>query len=397
MRPSALLSGLAVLVALVAFRPRSADAAPPHWTCDPAYYGDGWCDCGCGNYDIDCDVQGASLYDNCAGTYDCKTATTDPAGDYRCGSTPAVGVPSGWTCSVYYYDADDGCDCNCGEVDPDCADPTDTLYGCSAGQVCSPTGTCTSATPTMPAATTSILHFGGMCSTHFEETTSSKLNNTVYRVRLASTSYVEVDAWIDMKTVSSIPATYNQVKGYLDAYCNGNGNGNSCYIYAYSAGGSAVQYAINAHPNKANLKILGVRIAAGADGGSDLANWGRLAEIAACPMASTLTKSTQRNLAFQNYLGNSGRTVYRSGAKGHSAWAPWGWSSMILWAGSSQCSGEDDGAVGLDSSFGCTDSAGRSNSSCARWAGNVCASSGCPVYSLDHYEMKIKPMIEAGW
>ena len=394
---TSLLVACAVVLGMTAFAARAEAQAPPHWKCSASWYGDGyWCDVGCGNYDVDCDASD-SLWNGCpsaypGSTYDATTATSSPKGDYTCGQKK-LGVPSGWTCYDGWYDNDDGCDCACGEVDPDCADPGDTLYWCSAGQVCSPTGACTTAAEVRPTGTTNILHFGGMGSTHFEETSSSKLNSTAYKVRLGG-PYNRVDAWVDQKTVPNVQSTYLQVKSYLDQYCTG---GNSCWIYAYSAGGSIVQYAIAAHPNRASLNILGLRCTACADGGSDLASWGRLAEMVTAPMASTLTKSTQRALFDHNVLGYMGKTVYRSGGKGHSAWWPFSWSSAILWAGSAFCSGEDDGAVGLDSAGGCTSSAGRSDMNCTKFAGNVCATAGCPVYKLDHYEMKIKGLIEAGW
>ena len=55
-------------------------------------------------------------------------------------------------------------------------------------------------------------------------------------------------------------------------------------------------------------------------------------------------------------------------------------------------------AVGLSSAFGCNTSGSRSNlSTCVKYTGNTCASAGCPIQELDHYELKIKPLIEAGW
>merc|ERR1719461_1217553 len=42
----------------------------------------------------------------------------------------ARSVPSGWTCSEWWYDALDGCDCNCGVWDPDCDVDGQYLYGC---------------------------------------------------------------------------------------------------------------------------------------------------------------------------------------------------------------------------------------------------------------------------
>ena len=40
-------------------------------------------------------------------------------------------VPCEWECPTYFYDANDGCDSNCGPVeDPDCLISTDLVYGC---------------------------------------------------------------------------------------------------------------------------------------------------------------------------------------------------------------------------------------------------------------------------
>ncbi len=392
---TSIVIGLAGLVfVMLALTGRDAAAqAPPHWTCPVSYAADGWCDCGCGNYDPDCDDTSKSMWNNCSNGFNCATAT-DPEGRYSCDATRKVGVPAGWTKPSSWYDADDGCDCGGGEVDPDCSDASATLYGCSTGQVCSTSGTCVAAAAvSRPTVTISTLHFGGMCSRKFEETSSSKLNSTVYKVRLASAPGTRVDATINMNTVSTISSTYAEVKSYLDQYCVAP---STCHIYAYSAGASSVGYAMAMNPTK-YTGIASLRYAAGADGGSDLANWGSLAKLVACPLAPSLTKSGQRNLFDHNVPGNMGKTVYRSGAKGHDWWAPWGWSAYYLWAATSQISGEDDGAVGLDSAGGCTSSAGRSDLNCAKFTGNVCATSGCPVPKLDHYEMKIKPMIEAGW
>ena len=42
-----------------------------------------------------------------------------------------------WTCYFEFYDADDGCDCGCGIIDPDCADAT--VASC---EYCSGVGSC---------------------------------------------------------------------------------------------------------------------------------------------------------------------------------------------------------------------------------------------------------------
>ena len=42
-------------------------------------------------------------------------------------------APDTWTCEEDFYDAGDGCDCNCGAWDPDCSDPSADVYGCASG------------------------------------------------------------------------------------------------------------------------------------------------------------------------------------------------------------------------------------------------------------------------
>lgn len=393
MRAAIVLFGLVLGMTLVSAPAPAAAQTPPHWTCDPSYVNDGYCDCGCGNYDPDCDVPTAPMWNNCSNGFNCATAT-DPEGRYSCDSTRKPGVPSGWTANSYWWDDDAGCDCGKGEYDPDCGDPTESVLWCASGQTCSSSGTCVTATaPAQPVASNTLLHFGGMCSVKFEEGHSSKLNSTVYRVRLGNSPYTEVDASINMKTTSNIQSTYTQVYNTLYQYCRAP---NTCRIYAYSAGCSAVQYAIAQNPTL----FTGISWAQGtgcADGGSPLANWGRLAELAACPMASTLGVTTQRNLFNHNIFGNMGKTFYRSAGKGHDWYAPWGWSSAILWAGTSQIGGEDDGAVGVSSAAGCTTDSSSNGMGCTKFSGNVCNVSSCPLPKLDHYEMKMKGMIEDGW
>jgi len=36
----------------------------------------------------------------------------------------AASVPPEWTCDPDFYGTDDGCDCGCGALDPDCSDAT---------------------------------------------------------------------------------------------------------------------------------------------------------------------------------------------------------------------------------------------------------------------------------
>jgi hypothetical protein len=69
---------------------------------------------------------------------DCSNGETCPDG-MQCFNDSVCGHPSPWTCNVNYYDAgeEDGCDCGCGIVDPDCDDMT--LSSCD---YCDNTGSC---------------------------------------------------------------------------------------------------------------------------------------------------------------------------------------------------------------------------------------------------------------
>lgn len=60
-------------------------------------------------------------------------------------SSSSSGEPGVWTCYFEFYDNDDGCDCGCGIVDPDCADATvDACDYCSQVGSCGALGGCPS-------------------------------------------------------------------------------------------------------------------------------------------------------------------------------------------------------------------------------------------------------------
>lgn len=91
---------------------------PDGWTCTPATYGDGTCNCGCGVVDVDCPDDKASSCEVCD-TSSCwplhcdKIAADDNA---HCSAPP----PS-WNCSARLYHDGTRCDCGCGALDPDCS------------------------------------------------------------------------------------------------------------------------------------------------------------------------------------------------------------------------------------------------------------------------------------
>jgi hypothetical protein len=109
-------------------------STPPDWLCDPASYGNGVCDCGCGVIDIDCpnaraDACGSCPITGCARYLDCSTI--DPNDNTICTSPP-----TSWTCGAATY-RDGSCDCGCGFWDPDCS--TKEASSC---QACATAGSC---------------------------------------------------------------------------------------------------------------------------------------------------------------------------------------------------------------------------------------------------------------
>lgn len=72
--------------------------------------GDG-CDCGCGARDPDCDVDSLST------CWNLTSATSNTCNEL--GICILTHPPSEWRCSPSFFNASDGCDCNCGAWDPD--------------------------------------------------------------------------------------------------------------------------------------------------------------------------------------------------------------------------------------------------------------------------------------
>jgi hypothetical protein len=88
-----------------------------NWSCDRTYMnsGDG-CDCGCGEYDSDCDFNTTTF--GCASQGVCNRSGV-------C-STTAVDA---WKCPASKYNDSVACDCDCGAADPDCK--VDGAVACS--------------------------------------------------------------------------------------------------------------------------------------------------------------------------------------------------------------------------------------------------------------------------
>lgn len=103
------------------------------WHCDLSSYNskDG-CDCGCGILDPDC--LSSDYVKNCAAGQMCNSF----------GYCYYPTVPDTWTCSPDKYNANDGCDCECGEYDPDCSidQQPGTVTNCDSNSICSKSAEC---------------------------------------------------------------------------------------------------------------------------------------------------------------------------------------------------------------------------------------------------------------
>ena len=113
-------------------------------------------DCGYCLYGSDrCDDNRCVCQPSCAGTNcgddgcggSCGTCGANETCEYYgcvwqgAGSTP----PAAWVCSDALWDAGNGCDCNCGALDPDCGQAQQTLRGCTGldAPTCTSAGLCT--------------------------------------------------------------------------------------------------------------------------------------------------------------------------------------------------------------------------------------------------------------
>lgn len=82
---------------------------------------------------------------------DLETLDVSPVAGGACAETTAditfdIQPPvAGWECNPGYYDATDGCDCDCGAVDPDCEDPKAMVFGCENKTDTCVEGVCTPA------------------------------------------------------------------------------------------------------------------------------------------------------------------------------------------------------------------------------------------------------------
>lgn len=120
------------------------------WECDPSYYGSGdGCDCGCGLIDPDCVSALSATCRYCALCIDEDiTCEGNPAVDPNHNALCAPETPQ-WTCDPAWEGVDDGCDCGCGRVDPDCTSQASTA--CEYCEACREIGEdCTTSPRVVP-------------------------------------------------------------------------------------------------------------------------------------------------------------------------------------------------------------------------------------------------------
>jgi hypothetical protein len=103
------------------------DVAPATWTCDEGQYAD-HAACDC----ADCGVVDPDCADSSNTIAGCETGQTCPT------AKKCEGVPTAWTCPAAKYNggAGNGCDCGCGAPDPDCDLMGEVVAGCMAGETC---------------------------------------------------------------------------------------------------------------------------------------------------------------------------------------------------------------------------------------------------------------------
>jgi len=151
-----------------------------------------------------------------------------------------------------------------------------------------------------------FLHVGGMCSTQWDYADDSDRVAEIFGIE-GNAASVEVKAVQTSNAGTQVAA--KTLTRYLNACCTDT---NSCVIYNYSNGDNVVGYALDKLPVYEEIctgkgkkrvceqapawNILEVRTAAGAGGGSELSEWGGVADLFACDLASELTPSKVRNL-----------------------------------------------------------------------------------------------------
>ena len=116
--------------------------APSNWYCSYYYYQCGYDEEG---WSPNAEEEGgvcSAFYDLCGYDEEGWSPNSDADWSPNSDADSGAGVPEDWECSPYYYDTRDGCDCNCGALDPDC-EYNDYTYGCGTPDAtCDAEGQC---------------------------------------------------------------------------------------------------------------------------------------------------------------------------------------------------------------------------------------------------------------
>ena len=181
-----------------------------------------------------------------------------------------------------------------------------------------------------------LVHVGGMCSQWFGD------DNMV-----GIPGFINVDARVTQ--IRETDEAVDDLRRFLDGTCP-RGSSHWCRLYGFSQGAAAISKLMSVEP-EGRWQILGVNFSGSNEGGSELADNGMFSEwFAGCDIADEIGPSQNRawnhhdtnGLLFEMLAGNDGYDDYKI----VSSW---------------YIDGEDDGAVGMDSSGGYVNAGGYDN------------------------------------
>lgn len=110
------------------------DGIPDDWECDPIFYNtNSGCDCECGAPDPDCLLTPEVVFGCFFEGERCINGRCSEFLKPSDSPTPEQIedlVPDSWSCRPAFYNSSDGCDCECGAVDPDCFETPEIVFNC---------------------------------------------------------------------------------------------------------------------------------------------------------------------------------------------------------------------------------------------------------------------------
>jgi hypothetical protein len=111
----------------------SAECTVDGWSCDVSFYDDGYCDCGCGTEDPDCAGVGGGCSDPGCEAAECEYCSLDGSYTDVCGAEPRDTPDGWICDPSYYEDGVCDCGCGALDVDCDgdgCAEPNCKTAAC---------------------------------------------------------------------------------------------------------------------------------------------------------------------------------------------------------------------------------------------------------------------------